>query len=257
MGATGAFDLSGARVVLATSILACIVILLLPMRGVAQTDEEPNIDQLAEGQQVYSDNCSSCHQPSGLGIPGAIPPLKDNPHVDDAEYVAGVVASGRTGPIEVNGETFDGVMPPFSTLDDDQIEAVIAYLQNDLVVPGGQFEPDDDGPSAGTTLPIGTSTLSTFAYIVAFAIVLWVFAPRIVGVVKRGSVSTIDAGLKSGLIVIYFIAMTVLLPSALLATDVLSRLPEGVQDFVASATWVLGLGIGILGLWWFQRQDRI
>jgi hypothetical protein len=59
------------------------------------------------------------------------------------------------------------------------------------------------------------------------------------------------------LIVIYFAATTVFLPSAILSTEVMARLPQGVQDFVATAVWAGALGIGVLGLWWFQRQDRI
>ncbi|MGD2044393.1 MAG: cytochrome c [Acidimicrobiia bacterium] len=236
----------------------CTAVLLLPATGAAQSDEDQNIDQLAQGQQVYSDNCSGCHQPSGLGIPGSFPPLKDNPNVQDSEYVRGVIQNGLSGQIEVNGETYDGVMPSFGTLDDEQIDAVIAFLQNGLVVPGETpTEPEAGGPTAGSTIPGIASSMSILAYLIAIGIGLWVLAPRIVGVIDRGRVSPLDAALKGGLIVIYFAVTTVFVPSFILSTDVMSRLPQGVQDFVASAIWMGALGIGILGLWWFQRQDRI
>lgn len=259
MGTASATDRRHNRGRLIPILIACTAFLLLPATGAAQSDETQNIEQLTEGQQLYTDNCSGCHQPSGLGIPGSFPPLKDNPNVDDAEYVRGVVKNGLSGQIEVNGETYDGVMPSFGTLDDTQIDAIIAFLQNDLVVPGETpTEPEEGGGTpAGTVLPVFASTMASFAYIIAIGIGLWVLSPRIIGVIDRGSVGRLDAVLKGGLIVIYFAVTTVLLPSAILSTEVMGRLPQGVQDFVATAVWAGALGIGILGLWWFQRQDRI
>lgn len=259
MGTARADDMSMSTPTgLALLALASIAFLLFPAVGLAQSDEDQNIEQLAEGQQVYTDNCSGCHQPSGLGLPGSFPPLKDNPHIDDADYVRGVIQNGLSGPIEVNGETYDGVMPSLGTLDDDQIDAVIAFLQNDLVVPGdAPTEPESAGPVAGTTLPPVVGTFTFFAYLISIGIALWVLGPRIVGVIDRRSPNRLDAALKGGLIVIYFAATTVFLPSLLLSTDVMSRLPQGLQDFVATAVWGGALGIGILGLWWFQREKRI
>jgi mono/diheme cytochrome c family protein len=239
-------------------LIACTAVLLLPATGAAQSDEDQNIEQLTQGQQVYSDNCSACHQPTGLGIPGSFPPLKDNPNVQDATYVEGVIQNGLSGPIEVNGETYDGVMPSFTTLDDSQIAAVVAFLQNGLVVPGETpAEPEAGGPTAGTTIPAVASSLSILAYLIAIGIGIWVLAPRVIGVIDRRHTSPVDAGLKSVLIVIYFAVTTVFIPSLVLSTEVISRLPEGVQVFVATAIWAGALAIGLLGLWWFQRQDRI
>jgi len=231
-------------------------LLMAPSTGLAQS-EDVDTDQLTLGQQVYADTCSACHQPSGVGIPGSFPPLLDNPHVDDGEYVRGVIQNGRTGPIEVDGVTYDGVMPSFSTLDDDQIEAVIAFLQNDLVVPGGAPPEAGGDATAGTTLPPVAEGLFTLAFVIALAVMAWVLAPRVVGVIDRHDTPKLDAGLKSSLVVVYFVVATVVLPSAILQTEVLTRLPGGVLDFVATSIWVGGLAIGILGLWWFQRQDRI
>lgn len=255
--ADGGSGTMGARWV--PALIALTALLLLPATGAAQSDgEEQNIEQLAQGQQLYSDNCAGCHQPGGLGIAGSFPPLKGNPRVDDAEYVRGVIQNGRSGQIEVDGEIYDGVMPPVTGLDDGQIDALIAYLQNDLTVPGGDTaEPEASGPTAGTTIPGVASSMSLLAYLIAIGIAAWILAPRVIGVIRRGEVSPLDAGLKSGLIVVYFIATTVLLPSYLLSTEVISRLAQGVQDFVATAVWGGGLAIGLLGLWWFQRQDRI
>ena len=46
------------------------------------------------GEKVYMANCAACHQPSGLGLPGVFPALKDSPiamgdikaHIDIVVY---------------------------------------------------------------------------------------------------------------------------------------------------------------------------
>lgn len=232
--------------------------MLLAVPAFAQ--EEPDAGQLVEGQDLYMQNCSGCHQPSGAGLPGQIPPLLGNPNVDDAAYVTDVVSNGLSGPIEVNGESYDGVMPAFPTLDQSQIDSIIAFLQNDLTVPGegdgGAEVPA--GPVAGTSLPPVASALAQLGYLVAGVIAVLILGPRVVAAIgDRGEVSPVDAGLKTATIVVYFIIMTVIVPSLVLQTDVMARLPRGIQDFVASAIWFGALAIGVGGLWWAQRQDRI
>lgn len=244
------------------ALVAVVGAILLFLPVAARAQEETNVDQLAEGQNLYLDNCSACHQPSGVGLAPQFPPLLDNPNVDDSDYVRGVIMNGLSGEIEVLGQTYDGVMPPFPTLDDAQIDAIVAFVQNDLVVPGaGNGEggvPDLAGPTAGTQLPPIASAMAQLGYVVFGVVVLAVLGPRIVAVIgNRGEVSGVDAGLKAASIVVYFVAATVLLPSFVLQTEVMSRLPRGVQDFVAVAIWLGALGIGVLGLWWAQRQDRI
>jgi len=243
-------------------LVAVVAAICLVTPAVANAQDETNVDQLAEGQNLYLDNCSGCHQPSGVGLPPQFPPLLDNPNVEDSDYVRDVIMNGLSGEIEVLGQTYDGVMPSFPTLDDAQIDAIVAFVQNDLIVPGaGNGEggvPDLAGPVAGTELPPIASAMAQLGFLIVGLVVLAVLGPRIVTVIgNRGEVSGFDAGLKAASIVVYFVVTTVLLPSFVLQTDVMSRLPRGVQDFVAVAIWLGALGIGILGLWWAQRQDRI
>lgn len=101
-----------------------------------------------EGRAAYEENCQSCHQPDGTGIEGAFPPLAGNPNVDDDAHVRDVLRNGLTGPIEVNGVTYDGVMPAFPQLSDAQVEALIAYVQ-------GLGSPPPDGTATSTTVLTG------------------------------------------------------------------------------------------------------
>jgi mono/diheme cytochrome c family protein len=101
-------------------VLAAVLVLAGAVPGGAQTAEE--------GQAVYEQNCVSCHQPGGVGVAGAFPPLAGNSRVADPEYVAGIVRNGLQGPIEVLGQTYDGVMPAFAQLSDAEVAAVAAYV---------------------------------------------------------------------------------------------------------------------------------
>lgn len=238
-------------------LVAALLILLIPLPGRTQSEDEVDVEQLELGRDIYLEECSGCHQPGGEGIPGSFPPLVGNPNVEDADYVREVVANGRSGVIEVNGQTYDGVMPPITTLDDEQVEAVIAFIQAGLVVPGETPDQEAAGPGAATELPLFATAMAGLAYLLALGIAALVMGPRIFGVIDRKNLAPLDAILKGGLIVVYFVLGTVILPSFVLQTDVVGRLPQGVQDVVAGSLWIGALAIGILGLWWFQRQDRI
>jgi ubiquinol-cytochrome c reductase cytochrome c subunit len=137
---------------IALSLLVVAMIVLLP--GLARAQAE------GDGQEVYTTNCSACHQPDGLGIPGSFPPLSGNPNVQDTEYVRSVVTGGLSGPIEVLGETYDGVMPPFASLSDAEIDSVIAFIQADVFETGDggeALEPGDAG--TGEAVFLGANRL--------------------------------------------------------------------------------------------------
>ena len=104
---------------------------------------------LAAGEKVYQAQCASCHQAGGEGVPGAFPPLANNPKAADSAYVADVIQNGLSGEITVNGETFNGMMPPVS-LSPDQLEAVVAFVTSEF---GGAAEGESAPASEGTSAP--------------------------------------------------------------------------------------------------------
>ncbi|MEN8259833.1 MAG: cytochrome c oxidase subunit II [Pseudomonadota bacterium] len=82
--------------------------------------EWPKEDLIAKGEKVYATNCSSCHMPTGEGLPGTFPAIAGSALV--------------TGPIDaqidmvMNGK---GMMPAFAQmLDAVDIAAVITYTRN-------------------------------------------------------------------------------------------------------------------------------
>jgi mono/diheme cytochrome c family protein len=89
-------------------------------------------EQLPDGKQVFSTTCAACHQASGEGVPGVYPPLAGSEWVtgDEAKVVR-ILLHGVTGPIEVAGETFNSMMPPWgATLKDADIAAVLTYVRS-------------------------------------------------------------------------------------------------------------------------------
>lgn len=84
-----------------------------------------------DGQQVYTGNCAVCHQANGQGLAGNFPPLVGSPWVtEDEATIVRILLRGIEGPIEVKGVTYNGVMPAFAHLSDEQLAAVATYARS-------------------------------------------------------------------------------------------------------------------------------
>ena len=92
-----------------------------------------NAAAVAAGQKVYTASCAGCHGASGAGIPGTFPPLAKNPAVTaaDPKDVIHTVLYGRSGPLTVNGATFNGQMPTWKgQLSNADVANVITFIRN-------------------------------------------------------------------------------------------------------------------------------
>ncbi|MFS8977867.1 c-type cytochrome [Cupriavidus necator] len=90
-------------------------------------------DLAAQGKDLFAANCAACHNADASGIAGVAPPLANalrerlgSPA--GQSYLANVLVHGLAGPIESQGQSFNGVMPPFATLPDASLLAVMAWL---------------------------------------------------------------------------------------------------------------------------------
>jgi mono/diheme cytochrome c family protein len=84
------------------------------------------------GATTYAANCAACHQENGEGLPGSFPPLAG--HLAEVageeggrDYLINVVLFGLEGEIAVGGQTYNGVMPGWAFLSDEEIAAVINH----------------------------------------------------------------------------------------------------------------------------------
>jgi len=84
------------------------------------------------GSQTYSSTCSGCHQANGQGLPGVFPPLAGHAAevyaAGGRDYLVQVVLFGLMGQIQVQGATYNGAMPGWSSLNDEQVAAVLNHV---------------------------------------------------------------------------------------------------------------------------------
>lgn len=93
--------------------------------------EETLADLTARGEEVYGNVCAACHQANGQGVPGAFPPLAgSSAFYGDAKNMANIIVNGLSGEIEVQGQKFNGAMPPQGHLSDYEIAAAATYVRN-------------------------------------------------------------------------------------------------------------------------------
>ncbi len=117
-----------------THLLACAVGLLAAGSICADTGE-------ADYQR-----CAACHLPTGEGVPGAFPPLKDkvaNIAASDEgrSYLVSVINAGLMGSITVDGVPYMGVMPAQgSSYDAAGISSVLNYTVQ--VIDQANVQPD-------------------------------------------------------------------------------------------------------------------
>lgn len=97
------------------------------------------------GEQIFNTNCAACHQASGEGVAGAFPPVRG--HVNELftaqggrEYLPALLLNGLQGPIEIAGNTYNGIMPAWRQLSDEQIAAVLNYSLTAWDAPS-EFQP--------------------------------------------------------------------------------------------------------------------
>ena len=85
----------------------------------------------ANGADIYTAKCASCHQANGEGLTGAFPPLAKNAVVTgDPKKVIAIVSNGLNGPVTVGGKTYSGAMPAWKgQLKNDEIAAVVTYIR--------------------------------------------------------------------------------------------------------------------------------
>lgn len=81
------------------------------------------------GQNLYNKHCVSCHQIDGQGASGRFPSLSSEWVNGDKKELIKIILQGIEGDIEVNGEIYNGIMPQYSFLTDDQIADLLTYIR--------------------------------------------------------------------------------------------------------------------------------
>ena len=96
---------------------------------------DPELDNMQRGDQLkgrilYNTYCASCHQRNGQGDNNLFPPLAASEYVTgDKDCLIDIVLNGRQGIIEVNGKSYNGLMPHNRHLDDHSIASILTFIR--------------------------------------------------------------------------------------------------------------------------------
>lgn len=107
-------------------LLASMVPIVL-LAGCGEAPPPPG--ELAFGQEPYLRYCASCHGNQGQGKPPTFPPMANSEWLELGNEALGlIVLYGLRGEIKVAGQTYRGYMPPMQHISDEDIAALLTYL---------------------------------------------------------------------------------------------------------------------------------
>ena len=95
------------------------------------TSQVPAKTSDVDGAQLFANYCNSCHPDGRPGSQAGSPPLAGNTFLArDPMYAVLVLLNGLQGPIEVEGQSYSGMMPPWSyLLSDKEIAALDRHIR--------------------------------------------------------------------------------------------------------------------------------
>jgi mono/diheme cytochrome c family protein len=93
----------------------------------------PKQQELFElGRQQFTAVCAQCHQKDGMGQEGKAPPLVNSPWVlGPQSRLIRIVLHGMKGPVPLGGRDFNGDMPSWKAMTDEQIAGVLTYIRRE------------------------------------------------------------------------------------------------------------------------------
>jgi cytochrome c551 len=84
-----------------------------------------------EGQQLYLNHCSNCHQEDGSGLRQLIPPLAGADYMlENMDNTIRIIKYGQKGNVVVNGQAYNQPMPANMKLTNLEIAQISTYIYN-------------------------------------------------------------------------------------------------------------------------------
>ncbi len=107
------------------------VLLVFVFSAVAFIQPASMAKSIANGKNVYTNNCMNCHLEDGKGLEGAFPPIAKSDFLKrPPKDLINVILKGQSGEIKVNGVLYNGMMPAQDYLSDEEIADVLNYINN-------------------------------------------------------------------------------------------------------------------------------
>jgi len=125
----------------------------------AATGTADKEQRMKAGAVLFSGTCSVCHQANGEGLPAVFPPLAKSDYlVADRQRAISIVLNGLSGPVTVNGQPYNSVMPPMSQLNDDEVANILTWVLNSWGNEADAVTPEEVAKvRAGTKRPAGAA----------------------------------------------------------------------------------------------------
>lgn len=103
---------------------------------------------------MYDTYCVACHQPDGKGDGARFPPIVSTSWVSgNPDRLVSVILNGLQGEIQVDGKTFNGVMPANGFLSDEQVAQLATFLRQNFGNHAPPIRPSDVAAVRGKPAP--------------------------------------------------------------------------------------------------------
>ncbi len=119
-------------------LFGCVSILLFSTAAIGQEDGVADL-----GKQLYEENCASCHQFDGGGVPMMQPSLIGSERANGP--VGGVIEMIFFGSaaVPMNMSDYSNEMPAFDFLTNGEIATLATYVRTNFENEGGSVSADD------------------------------------------------------------------------------------------------------------------
>ncbi len=110
--------------------MICTLVVIVLIFSCSQRDAKFQ-QYFVEGEQLYINHCSNCHQKNGKGLGLVYPPLVSADFMDkNFDEVICMMKKGRKGEMTVNGSVFNQPMPGVPSLTELEIAEIATYIYN-------------------------------------------------------------------------------------------------------------------------------
>src|SRR5690606_7778314 len=133
------------RIVPPLLFIAAIILAACSGRNSDRSSESPKFLQYyRQGEQLYVQHCSNCHQRNGTGLRQVYPPLANSDYMrGNRDEVICMIRYGNAEPLVVNGIQFVQPMPGIPSLTDLEIAQIVTYIYNSWDYEEGIIEVKD------------------------------------------------------------------------------------------------------------------
>jgi cytochrome c551 len=120
------FDFSSLGFLILLSLFSCF-----PKKENTKESSTKFDQYYIQGQILYTQHCSNCHQKTGKGLGLVYPPLDTSDYM--TEYLNEVIClikNGKSGELVVNGKSYNQLMQGIPSLTDLEIAEISTYIYN-------------------------------------------------------------------------------------------------------------------------------